>query len=104
MIQTVYRSYFSSAQAGSNFAPQVTVDDITNSLIIKAPPHVVEEITKFAQSLDTAADEDAAEQLRIIPLKNANALRVQEMLNAMMRGGTGTYRSTPYRATPYRSR
>ena len=101
MIQTVYRSYFSSTPANSNFAPQVTVDDITNSLIIKAPPHIVDDITKFAQSLDKAADEDAAERLRVIPLKNANALRVQEMLNAMMRGGTGTYRSTPYRTTPY---
>ncbi len=104
MIQTVYRSYFSSTPTNSNFAPQVTVDEITNSLIIKAPPHVVDDITKFAQSLDTAADEDAAERLRVIPLKNANALRVQEMLNAMMRGNTGTYRASPYSTNRYRSR
>ncbi len=104
MIQSLYRSYFAAGTANSNFTPQITVDDITNSLIVKAPPAVVEEITRFAQSLDTAADEDAAERLHVIQLKSANALRVQEMLNAMMRGGSGTYRPmTPYRTTPYRT-
>ena len=104
MIQTVYRAYFSTTSTTSNFTPQLTVDEITNSLIVKAPPHIVEDITKFAESLDTAADEDPARRLRVIPLKSANALRVQEMLNAMMRGSSG-YRATPTRsAAPYRSR
>ena len=104
MIQTVYRSYFATAAANSNFAPQITVDEITNALIVKAPPHILGEITRFAQSLDTAADEDSARRLHVIRLKNANAVRVQEMLNAMMRGGTSTYRSaTPYRTNPYQS-
>ncbi len=116
MVQSLYRSYFATGMANSNFTPQITVDEITNSLIVKAAPAVLEEITKFAQSLDTAADEDAAERLHVIQLKSANALRVQEMLNAMMRGGTsgygGTspyrttlpYRITPYQSTPYRPR
>ncbi len=99
MIQTVYRSYFATASANSNFTPQMTVDDITNSLIVKAPPHILEDITRFAETLDVAADENAAESLRVIPLKKANAMRAQEMLNALLRGSSG-YR-TPYR-TPYR--
>ncbi len=108
MVQTVYRSYFATASANSNFTPQLTVDDITNSLIVKAPPHIVDDITKFAESLDVAADENAAESLRVIPLKKANAMRAQEMLNALLRGSSG-YRGSssrsPYRsASPYRSR
>ena len=86
MVQTVYRSYFATASANSNFTPQLTVDDITNSLIVKAPPHILDDITKFAESLDVAADENAAESLRVIPLKKANAMRAQEMLNALLRG------------------
>ena len=101
MIQTVYRSYFTTAAATSNFSPQLTVDEITNSLIVKAPPHIVEDITKFAENLDVAADENAAEKLRVIPLKKANSARAQEMLNALLRGGGG-YRASPYRA--YRAR
>ena len=106
MIQTLYRAYFATATGNSNFTPQITVDEITNSLIVKAPPRILDDITRFAESIDTAADEDPARRLHVIQLKTSNALRVQEMLDAMMRGGTGTYRpATPYRApystTPY---
>ena len=105
MIQTVYRSYFQTTASNSNFTPQLAVDEITNSLVVKAPPHILEDITEFAESLDKAADENAAESLRVIPLKKANAMRAQEMLNALLRGGSGGYRATPYRsATPYRAR
>ncbi|GEM_PF-1456151 len=106
MIQTVFRSHFTTTSTSSNFTPQVTVDEVTNSLIVKAPPRILDEITKFAESLDTAADEGAASRLYVIQLKRANSLRVQQMLDAMLRGSTGT-RATPYRApysTPYRPR
>ena len=101
MIQQVYRSYFTGAPAGSNFAPQLTVDQTTNSLIIKAPPQIVDTVTRFAKSLDTAAVEDPSRKLRVIPLKNANAARVQQALNAMMRGGTGAYGTSIYRPGGY---
>jgi len=75
-----------------NLTPELTVDEVTNSLIVKASSPLVDEIVELAQTLDEAAGEERARGLKIISLKKANASRVEEALNAIIRGSSPSRR------------
>ena len=79
----------SSSRSGGmalNLTPELTVDEVTNSLIVKAASPLIDEITELAQTLDEAAGQQRARGLKIISLKKASASRVEEALDAILRG------------------
>jgi len=84
----------SSSRSGttlSRIRPQLTVDELSNSLIVMAPSPLVEDIEEFAKSIDESAAEEPARGVRIISLKKANADRVEQVLGAILgRGAAGT--------------
>ncbi len=93
MIRSVFRADLGGsggdgtrrASGGSSWlATEIVVDELTNSLLVTGPPALLEQIEQFARSLDEAAAEDASRELTIIPLKRANAARVQAILDAVM--------------------
>jgi len=81
-------------------APEIVVDDVANSLIIRGPSPLVDRIVDFARSLDESAGEELSRGLEIIPLKRTNATRVQAILDAMMKGGGAATTPRRHLATP----
>jgi type II secretory pathway component GspD/PulD (secretin) len=95
MLRTVFKAQLGakSTAAGSSagpFSAEVTVDEVTNSLIITAPPAMAERIAAFARSLDASAGDNAAREIAIVPLKKTNAARVQKILDILLEQPSGT--------------
>ncbi|NQT15343.1 MAG: hypothetical protein HQ582_21485, partial [Planctomycetes bacterium] len=69
-----------TSTASVRMAPQVAVDEGTNSLVVMAPSPLKEEIAELANTLDEAAGKDPARRVKIIPLEKADPDRVQRAL------------------------
>ncbi len=102
VVRGVFRSQLTlgsrrSSRTGgpsSAWTPQITVDRITNSLVVMASAPLVDDITELAQSLDEAAGSEPARAVTLVPLKKTNSSRVQEALDQILRGSrTRRYRS-----------
>jgi type II secretory pathway component GspD/PulD (secretin) len=90
MLRTVFKAQLgakNAAGAPALFASDVTVDEVTNSLIITAPPPLAERLAAFARSLDDSAAENASREIAIVPLKKTNAARVQKILDLLLESG-----------------
>jgi len=61
------------------------VDDTTNSLVVMAPNPLVREVQALVAELDEAALNDTSRGVRIVKLKNTSALRVKEILDALIK-------------------
>ena len=61
----------------------VSVDPVTNSLIVLAPPTLLAEIEQLVSSLDTAAT-DAGRTVRVVPLKNSSSEAVEQALELLL--------------------
>ena len=69
-------------------APLLTlsVDEMTNTLIIMAPADVAKEVSELAERLDEAALEDnPAQRMRILSLKKLNASSLERSLDEILR-------------------
>jgi type II secretory pathway component GspD/PulD (secretin) len=96
MLRTIFKSQL-PAQSGAKgsgsaglFSADLTVDDVTNSLIIIAPPSLAEHLAEFARSLDASAAENASREISIIPLKKTNAARMQKILDLLLENSSGS--------------
>jgi type II secretory pathway component GspD/PulD (secretin) len=94
VVRDVFRSQLavgsrrqSSDGSSGRWMPQVTVDEVTNSLVVMAPAPLIDDITELVQSLDEAAANDPARTVTIIPLQKTNASRVQKALDEILRSG-----------------
>jgi hypothetical protein len=94
MLRTIFKAQLgakgaaASGKATGLIATELTVDEVTNSLIITAPPPLAERLAEFARSLDKAAAENGAREIAIVPLKKSNAARVQKILDMLLEDGT----------------
>jgi type II secretory pathway component GspD/PulD (secretin) len=70
-------------------APLLTldVDQTTNSIVLRAPRQLSEEIEKFITELDEQAKDGGKRTISLVPLKTMNSEQVQEALQLLMRGG-----------------
>ncbi len=64
------------------------VDDTTNSIVVMAPGPLVREVKELVAELDEAALHDTSRGVRIVKLKSTNAMRVKEILDAVIRDAT----------------
>ncbi len=91
VIQDIFRKQLTATTVGTAaampawLAPQISVDQTTNSLVVMAPSPLVDEIVELAQTLDKAAGDDPAQNVKIIRLKKASAEYVEEALRDLMR-------------------
>jgi type II secretory pathway component GspD/PulD (secretin) len=60
------------------------IDEITNSLVIRAPLELAEEVERFVKTLDEQAAAQRARAIRIIPLERTKSTRVREALELMI--------------------
>jgi type II secretory pathway component GspD/PulD (secretin) len=91
VIREMFRSRLGSRGASATgssvpswLSSEVTVDEVTNSLVIRAPAPLIDDITQLAEQLDRAAGEDPSRGLKIIRLQKANAASVQEALDMII--------------------
>ncbi|MBN2476468.1 MAG: hypothetical protein JXB62_17775 [Pirellulales bacterium] len=100
VIREMFGTQLSSRAAGARSMPswlssQMTVDEITNSLVVKAPSPLIDDITSLAETLDEAAGEDPSRGLKLIPLKRANAKRIQQALDVIIQDAVGLRQARP---------
>ncbi|MFV2070162.1 MAG: secretin N-terminal domain-containing protein, partial [Pirellulales bacterium] len=62
-------------------------DEDTNSILVVAPPSLIEEVRKFVEELDQAAHEHPRRAVRIVPLKKTNAAEMDRALQRVLRSG-----------------
>jgi type II secretory pathway component GspD/PulD (secretin) len=60
------------------------VDQTTNSIVMRAPPELREEIKAFVERLDGQASQRPSRGIRVIRLKNSKADRMQAVLQQFM--------------------
>lgn len=84
VVRQTFASQLRPVGQSSALTPQVTADDLTNSLVIKAPAPLREEITALAKQLDEGAVKNPSRQMKIISLKNTNARAVEEALDQIL--------------------
>jgi hypothetical protein len=60
-------------------------DDDTNSILVVAPPSLIEEVRKFVEELDQATNEYPRRAVRIVPLKKINAKDMDKALQRILR-------------------
>jgi type II secretory pathway component GspD/PulD (secretin) len=67
-------------------APLLTVEAQreTNSLILKAPQNLIDEITELVRQLDDSSRESRARSVRLVPLQRTNSRRVMEVLDEVL--------------------
>jgi type II secretory pathway component GspD/PulD (secretin) len=73
---------FNAAAAG----PLLTldVDEVSNAIVLRAPPELSEEIEEFIETLDRPSGEGAGRRVRVIQLKRSKADRVESMLRELL--------------------
>ena len=104
VIREVFRSYFGSYSTSSKsskssraatpslplgLAPQLSVERITNSLVVRAPAPLIDDIVQLATRLDEEAGLQRARGLKIIPMQKFSAERMEEALEAILKGQRG---------------
>ena len=111
VLQSVYKSQMSSASGrkplsipqGISFevssmmqlvnaaaeAPLLTldVDPTTNSIVMRAPRQLGEEIEAFIGELDEQAKDGGKRNITLVPLKSMSTDQIEDALQYLMRGG-----------------
>ena len=67
-------------------APLLTIEPEreTNSLLIKAPQELLDEVVQLAMELDEAVKTKRAMGVTLIPLQKSSSARVMEILNRVL--------------------
>ncbi|MFO7902552.1 MAG: secretin N-terminal domain-containing protein, partial [Pirellulaceae bacterium] len=70
-------------------APILTldVDETTNSIVMRAPRKLGEEIEGFIKELDEQAREGGTQSISLVPLEGTNSEQIRGALQMLMRGG-----------------
>lgn len=70
----------------------ISVDELTNALVVTGPAQLVGEVRELVNQLDTSAADGTTRELTILPLKKVNSERVQEALDVIFRERNGSNR------------
>jgi hypothetical protein len=62
----------------------VEVQRETNSLVLKAPQNLIEEISELIRQLDSSSQSSRARSVRLLPLRRTNSRRVMEILGDVL--------------------
>ncbi|MFN9238064.1 MAG: secretin N-terminal domain-containing protein, partial [Planctomyces sp.] len=67
-------------------APLLTVEvqRETNSLVLKAPQTLIEEIRELVRQLDDTSSASRARSVRLVPLERTNSRRVMQVLDEVL--------------------
>lgn len=80
-VATVLRQINAAAAA-----PLLTIEvqANTNSLVLKAPKELLEEVIALIEKLDSASHDTSARNITVLPLKKASTARVMEILQGVL--------------------
>jgi type II secretory pathway component GspD/PulD (secretin) len=62
----------------------LSVDDVTNSIVVMAPAALAEQVTTLIGEMDEASLTENAKGMKIIPLEHMNSTRTQKVLNLIL--------------------
>ncbi|TWT80838.1 Bacterial type II/III secretion system short domain protein [Planctomycetes bacterium CA13] len=66
----------------------LSVDQVSNSIVMRAPPELSQEIHDFVKQVDLQASEKRSGRMRIIPLTQTNADQIERALQLMRGNGS----------------
>ena len=64
----------------------LSVDDVSNSIVMRAPAELSEEIRSFVKQVDVQAISSRSGSMRIIPLQHSNVKQIEQVLQQFMLG------------------
>ena len=64
----------------------LSVDDVSNSIVMRAPAELSEEIRSFVKQVDVQAISSRSGSMRIIPLQQSNVKQIEQVLQQFMQG------------------
>ncbi len=64
----------------------LSVDEVSNSIVMRAPAELSEEIRDFVNQVDMQAISNRSGKMRIIPLQQSNVEQVEQVLQEFMQG------------------
>ncbi|MEE3033614.1 MAG: hypothetical protein VX904_13035, partial [Planctomycetota bacterium] len=64
----------------------LSADETTNSIVIRAPIELADEVKSFIDRLDEESGLRSAKSINIIQLEGTNSARMQDAIDALLRG------------------
>ena len=64
----------------------LSADETTNSIVIRAPIELADEVKSFIDRLDEESGVRSAKSINIIQLEGTNSARMQDAIDALLRG------------------
>lgn len=64
----------------------LSVDEVSNSIVMRAPAELAEEIRDFVNQVDAQAINSRSARMRIIPLHQSNVEQIEQVLQQFMLG------------------
>ena len=68
----------------------ISVDELTNAIVMRAPPELAREVREFIAEVDRENDERRVRALKIVPLSESNADGIERAIRSLR--GTRSYR------------
>jgi type II secretory pathway component GspD/PulD (secretin) len=90
-ILSVYQQRLMATRLPGGVYPRISVDTLTNSIVIIAPDNLAEDIKEYAKELDEEMLEQPSRKLHVLPLEKVNTNVVQQALQAIYQSAASGY-------------
>ena len=71
---------------------QLSVDEVSNAIVMRAPPELSKEVRGFIEQVDTQATTSRSRGVRVVPLSQTNAEQIRQLLESVQSDRRGRNR------------
>lgn len=68
---------------------QLSVDEVSNAIVMRAPPELSKEVRGFIEQVDTQATTSRSRGVRVVPLSETNADKIRQLLESVQSESRG---------------
>jgi type II secretory pathway component GspD/PulD (secretin) len=65
---------------------QLSVDEVSNAIVMRAPPELAKEVQDFIKQIDNQATTSRSQGIRVVPLNGSNADTVRDLIRSLRSG------------------
>jgi type II secretory pathway component GspD/PulD (secretin) len=65
---------------------QLSVDEVSNAIVMRAPPELAKEVQDFIKQIDGQATSSRSQGIRVVPLNGSNADTVRDLIRSLRSG------------------
>lgn len=65
---------------------QLSVDEVSNAIVMRAPPELAKEVQDFIKQIDSQATTSRSQGIRVVPLNGSNADTVRDLIRSLRSG------------------